>query len=254
MKQGYVKIYRKFEEWEWYNDTNTFRVFFHLLIHAEHKDGKFNGHEIPTGSLVIGRKALSSKLGISERQVRTALSHLKSTNEITIKTTNKFSICTIVNWSKYQSSDQQDGQQNDQQVTNKRPTNDQQTTTSKEVKKLRSKEVKNKTLKPSRTCALDYSSWPSLPSEQTMTDWLAMRKRLKANVTQTVINRLAKKLKAATDAGYSVDDCIATCVERNWKGFDVMWMNTQVDDMSGYTKNKPKWMDETELAIEMCSA
>jgi len=71
---------------------------------------------------------------------------------------------------------------------------------------------------------LDFTSWPSLPNDQTLTDWLAMRKRLKANVTQTVINRLGKKLHAACSAGYTVDDCISECVMRNWKGFDVEWM------------------------------
>ena len=51
---------------------------------------------------------------------------------------NKNSLVTIVKWSLYQGSDQQ----NDQQVTNKRPTSDQQVTTNKNVKN--DKNVKNK--------------------------------------------------------------------------------------------------------------
>ncbi len=90
---------------------------------------------------------------------------------------------------------------------------------------------KNKTV--TRKNALDYSSWPTMPDEQTMTDWITMRKRLKANVTQTVINRLAPKLKEAVNAGYSVNDCISECVERNWKGFELLWM--QKSNMSQQT-------------------
>ena len=64
----------------------------------------------------------AEELEISERAVRTALNHLKSTNEVTIKVTNQFSIVTIVNWAKYQGrddeNDQQNDQQNDQRVTN----------------------------------------------------------------------------------------------------------------------------------------
>ena len=74
---------------------------------------------------------------------------------------------------------------------------------------------------------LDYSSWPEMPSEQTLKDWLAMRKRLKANVTQTVINRFANQLHKAKEKGFSVNDCIAECVVRNWRGFDVTWLNQQ---------------------------
>lgn len=71
---------------------------------------------------------------------------------------------------------------------------------------------------------LDYSSWPDQPSPQVMTDWLAMRKRLKANVSQTVINRFATELHKARTFGYTVDQCLAECVTRNWRGFEVAWM------------------------------
>jgi len=73
----------------------------------------------------------------------------------------------------------------------------------------------------------DFSIWPSKPSAQVLADWFRMRKRLKADVTQTVINRLGPKLHAAVAAGYSVDDCIGACVERNWRGFEVSWMPEQ---------------------------
>lgn len=71
---------------------------------------------------------------------------------------------------------------------------------------------------------LDFSSWPERPSDQVLTDWLAMRKRQKANVSQTVVNRLSKELHRAHRAGYSVDDCLAECVLRNWRGFELEWI------------------------------
>lgn len=82
---------------------------------------------------------------------------------------------------------------------------------------------------------LDFSVWPDMPSEQTLADWLAMRKRLKADVTQTVINRLANKLSAAVERGYTVDDCLAECVTRNWKGFDIEWMEKLRGLSNGHT-------------------
>ncbi len=71
---------------------------------------------------------------------------------------------------------------------------------------------------------LDYSQWPSMPSEQTLKDWFAMRKNKKALVSQTVINRMAKQLQIAASAGISVDDCLAEAVTRGWTGFEASWM------------------------------
>ena len=80
-----------------------------------------------------------------------------------------------------------------------------------------------KTAAPKKT-ELDYSQWPNMPSEQTMTDWLAMRKRLKAPISQTVINRFAIELKKAKAYGYTVDQCLAECVTRGWRGFETQWL------------------------------
>lgn len=123
---GYIKLHRSILKWEWWDDANTMRVFLWLLLNAQYENSRYHGIEVPKGSLIVGRKKLSNEVGISEQSVRTALEHLKSTNEITIKSTNKFSLVTIVNWAKYQyrddESNQQIDQQIDQQLTNNQPT------------------------------------------------------------------------------------------------------------------------------------
>jgi len=122
---GWIKLYRQMTEWGWYKDTNTKVVFLHLLLMASYEEHEYKGHTIKPGQVIIGRKKLAKDLGLTEMQIRTSLVHLNLTNEITIKTTNKFSIVTIENWAKYQGgvdeSNQQNNQQNNQQVTNKQP-------------------------------------------------------------------------------------------------------------------------------------
>ena len=86
------------------------------------------------------------------------------------------------------------------------------------------KPINSKQSNTTRAAALDYSCWPSIPSDQVFTDWLDMRKRLKANISQTVINNFASELKIAEQAGYSVDQCLSECVTRNWRGFKFDWM------------------------------
>jgi predicted transcriptional regulator len=71
--------------------------------------------------LPIGTLKLSEELHLSRQVIRTSLNRLKSTNEITIKPTNKFSIFTIINWDTYQNRDFENNQQVNQQVTNNQP-------------------------------------------------------------------------------------------------------------------------------------
>lgn len=144
--EAFIKLQRKLLEWEWYGDMVTKTVFIHLLLKANWKDGRWKGVEVKRGSLITGRRVLADELNLSEQQIRTALTHLKSTNEITIKTTTKYSVITIVNYDKYQ----QINQQNDQVATNNQPSGNQQLTTIEEYKNNKNKKNnKNVFVKPS---------------------------------------------------------------------------------------------------------
>lgn len=126
MNVGWIKLHRQILNWEWYSDTNTFRLFLHLLLTANFKDQKYQGKLIKKGSLLTGRDKLSYETGLSVREVRTCLERLKSTNEIAIKSNSKGTEIQVVNYDKYQVETNE--------TTNERPANDQQTTTIKERK------------------------------------------------------------------------------------------------------------------------
>jgi len=130
MNRGFIHLWRKITEWEWYNDTITKCVFIHLLLTANHKKKLWRGITIERGEVIIGRKNMAKELSFSEMQIRTALKKLKSTNELTIKTTNKYSIVKLLNYELHHPSNQP----LNQQVTNKQPTNNQQITTTKNEK------------------------------------------------------------------------------------------------------------------------
>ena len=127
-ENGFVKVYRSLLEWEWYDDTNTKVVFLHLLLTANWKETKHHGETIQAGEVKTTVAKLANELKLTNRQTRTALMHLETTNEVTIKTSPKSTIITIKNWAAYQTSDKP----NDKQTTNKRQTerqtNDKQTT------------------------------------------------------------------------------------------------------------------------------
>jgi len=111
MHRGYIKLHRRIIEWDWYLDHNTTRLFIHLLMKANHKPSKWMGVVVPAGSLITGRKSLAEETGLSEQNIRTSMNRLKSTSELTIKITNKYSMITINNWSDYQQANQQSNQQ-----------------------------------------------------------------------------------------------------------------------------------------------
>ena len=114
---GWIKLHRKITEWEWYKDANTLRLFLHLLLKANHKDTKYRGEIIKSGDIVTGRKILAQELALSEQQIRTAIFKLKSTNEITIKSTSHYSIITLNNWKQYQAEQPANQLLDNQQVT-----------------------------------------------------------------------------------------------------------------------------------------
>jgi hypothetical protein len=127
---GYIKLYKKIREWKWYKSSETYHLFSHLILSANFKDSEFMSETIKRGQLLTGLFSLSNQTGISIRAIRTGLERLKQSGEITIKTTNRFSIITICKYEDYQGQDIE----NDKPTTSQRQTNDKQTTTSEEVK------------------------------------------------------------------------------------------------------------------------
>lgn len=120
MKGDYIKINRSLLEWGWYKDKNTSRLFIHMLLKANWKDGFFLGIEIKRGSFVSSLAKLSEETNLSVREIRTAIKHLESTGEVTSKKYNKFSVFTVNNYCSYQSSDTQ----SDKQPTSNRQASD----------------------------------------------------------------------------------------------------------------------------------
>ena len=129
MQLGWIKIHRQFLDWEWYDDNNTKILFLHLLLKANHKPKKYRGKLIEIGQLITGLEVLSNQTGLSIQKIRTAISKLKSTNEITIKTSSKGTVIQIVNYAKYQIVTNE--------LTNHQQTNNKPSTTNKNVKNIK---------------------------------------------------------------------------------------------------------------------
>ena len=136
----YIMLSRKILEWEWWDDINTCRLFIYCLLKANWKDGRFKGMVIPKGSFVSSIPKMSDETSLTIREIRTAISHLKSTGEVTCKSYAKYTVFTVKNYCEYQKSDLQ----NDRQATGKRHSNDMLTTTIEEYKEGNNKKEEPK--------------------------------------------------------------------------------------------------------------
>lgn len=121
---SWIKLFRRFTEWQWYQDPEVKIVFLHLLLKANNEDKKWMNIIVKRGQIVIGIPTLAEDLRLTYQQTRTALAKLQKTGEINRQSTNRFSLITINNFNLYQQV---------QQSSNR------QSTTTKEYKNIRYK-------------------------------------------------------------------------------------------------------------------
>lgn len=120
---SFIKLDRKILGWKWYGNNDTFKLWVHLLLSAEYEDTMRDGVMVRRGQVKTGRKRLAQETNMSEQQIRNQLNNLQKTNEITIKTTNKYSLITILKYEEYQGRHQNATNKTTNKNSQKQPTN-----------------------------------------------------------------------------------------------------------------------------------
>ena len=150
-KKGFFKMERKILDWEWLQDPKTVVTWIVLMAFAEWD----TGCDLKPGQIVTTQKELMEYTGLSRQELRTALSHLVSTKEITIEptmvATKPASLITIAKWWLYQTDKRQ-------------PTKDATKVSTKESTKLllykKNKEIKEIKEEPAGTAACEAVPMP----------------------------------------------------------------------------------------------
>lgn len=104
---GFVKIHRQLVSWGWYQDHVVKDLFLHLILTANFREQEWMGRTIGPGQVVTSYAHLARDLGFSVKQIRTALEKLKRTGEVASEATNRYTVVTIVNWEKYQLTEEE---------------------------------------------------------------------------------------------------------------------------------------------------
>ena len=83
---------------------------------------------------------------------------------------------------------------------------------------------------------------PDEVTPETWQDFLVLRNKLKAPLTQTALNAIRKE---AEKAGISLEDALSTCCMRGWRGFKASWLHkdnqTNRQASSGPRDLEPDW-------------
>lgn len=215
----YIKLSRKLLEWEWYTDVNTCRLFIHMLLKANWKDGRFQGADVPRGSFVSSISRLALETGLSEMQVRTALKHLKATGEVTGCQQAKFTVFTVNNYNKYQADNRvitEVQQPCNREVTGEQQADNTRVTTieeKKEVKKGRMEEGKKVDHMSSCTSADRTPEYPYKAVIDYLNTKMGTSYRASSKDTQ-------KHIRARFQEGYTLIDFekVIDKKVREWKG------------------------------------
>ena len=235
MTKGWIKLHRKFEDWEWYTDVPVKTLFLHLLLEANHEQQKWKGMDIEKGQCVVGRKELSEKTGLSEQQIRTALDKLKSTGEIATKATNRFTVVTVLKYTLYQASEEPHQPTDNQQITNKQPTDNQQITTNKNIKNVNNNKNERNTVDYGAVIDLYHEKCPSLPTVKKLSE--ERKKSIKARLRTYSMDDLKLLFEKA-----EASDFLKGNNNRNWTAdFDWLLKDSNIPKvLEGKYDNKPK--------------
>ena len=160
-----MKLYRSILDSAVFQDAEVLKVWIWLLCNVafEQHDTICYGRVIhlKPGQIATGRKKIAQCTDLNENKVYRALTALKSLGNIEIKSTNKYSIITVVNWDKYQ--DENGKRTASEQQNNSKTTTEEQQDDSKRTQHKNGKNGKKE--KNIYICSFFQSVWEEYPKK-----------------------------------------------------------------------------------------
>ena len=210
---GYVKLYRSFLEWEWYQDVPTKTVFLHLILSANYEEKQWKRMTIHRGEIATSYAQIAEKTGLTYQQARNAVSKLKPTGCITQQTTPPYSLIRIENFEKYQSIGTDKDADNQQGSASK---SNSQATTTKEIKnKEYIKEVE--IIKEKNKKKESFSVPPEIA--EAFSDFREMREKIKAPLTERAVHLIVLKLEKLAPGDFEKQrKILEQSTMQSWRG------------------------------------
>lgn len=101
-KTTFVKLDRNLLKWRWFQHPKTLVVWIWLIMNANVEDHDFERETIHRGEVATSYRRIMTDTGLSSKEVRTALNHLKETGEVATRIRPKYQVISILEYSRYQ--------------------------------------------------------------------------------------------------------------------------------------------------------
>ena len=134
--QGWIKLHRQLLYSDTFKNDKLLKVWIYCLLKATHAEcdcvvGR-QTVKIKPGQFVFGRKKASTELDMPESTIRDYVELLVKSKNIDIKSTNKYSLITVIKWGDFQEKNETSDSKSD----SKRTADGQQMDTYKNVKNV----------------------------------------------------------------------------------------------------------------------
>ena len=144
---GFVRDYRSTVDWEWFTDVNTAHLWEYIRLRANYEPSRFRGIEIKRGQMLESIDTMAKKTGLTYKQVRTALNHLKKTGEIECQRARYGMLVTVIKYDIFQYQSPMKGTQSGNELAMNGQLEGNERATYKEYKEVK----KNKKVSSSNT-------------------------------------------------------------------------------------------------------
>lgn len=252
--EGWVKLSRSLIDKPIFKNEKLLKVWIWCLLKATHKEYEqligLQKITLLQGQFIFGRKKAAEELNLPESTVWRLMKVLADKNNpsLEIETHTKYSIVNIINWSGYQlekdektdtcESSNNNGSEDTagQQVNNKWTTSEQQMDTNKNVKNV--KNVKNNI----------YSD--NLELNQSIIEFVKMRKSIKKPMTERAINMMIKKLNKMSNSEHVQIEIINQSIMCSWTDIYELKQQNSSNNKTVKINQQQQQLDEIERVMK----
>lgn len=103
-KKGYVKLYKKIEDWKYFRDPYVLQVFIFCLLHCEYKKDEAEGSKYRSGVFETSITEMANILGKGRPKIYECLKILKNDGAIEYETKGKITTIRVLKYDLYQSN------------------------------------------------------------------------------------------------------------------------------------------------------
>lgn len=214
---GWVKLYRSFVKWEWFEVPNMVTVFIYCLLKANHTDKRWRGIEIKRGTFITSYATMAKETNLSVKKIRTALKNLENSGELGRQSGTLNTLITINKYDIYQDFQDLEGKPNGKARAKQGQTDGKARATTNNDNNIKNEDNEKNNGFSFRKSLIDFGFDKNL-----VDDYLKNRKLKRLANTETAFNIFINEIEKS---GLDKNKLMVKIVSNGWGGFKSSWVN-----------------------------